>query len=152
MKSVNTSTKRLTRTPDEDEESQFEFHITGMIEPGTGDRSPRLKIGNVSVHPVEDEEEPEEELEDIDEDDEPVVRINKLRRKENGDTDRSIVKKKRRQNDDGDGEDDEDESRGLYDTDPDLDDTEDLPDDAEDDDGDETIMSCIQRSMVSRRR
>jgi hypothetical protein len=155
MKSVNTSTKRLTRTSDEDEDLPFEFHITGTIRPGDDDRHPRYQITDVMVSPT-DEEDPDHDVDGEEEEDEPVARLNKLLRKKNGDTERSVVRKKRRQDDDQDDENDEvTESRGRYDTDPSLDDTEDLPDDEsdeDDDDGDETIMSCIQKSMVSRRR
>ena len=134
MKNVNTSTKKLASFSDEyDDESTTEFHIVGTIEPGEDDRHPRYRITDVTVSPIDEED---------DEDEEPVVRrIQTLRRQENGNIERSVVKRRRADDDDGEFAD----SAG-YDEHPELDDTEDL----RDDDGDETIMSCIQKSIRRR--
>ncbi len=146
MRNVNNSTKKLAGYSGEDEELPFEFHITGTIKPGDDDGHPRYRITDVIVSPTdEDDLDHDVDGEDEVEEDEPVVRINKLRHKENVNTERSIVKKKRSEEPDDDDDDD------GYNEHPELDDTEDLDPDEDDDDGDRTIMSCIQKSILRRR-
>ena len=55
--------------------------------------------------------------------------------------------------DDEEEEEDEDDDESDYDEHPELDDTEDLDGDSdEDDDPDATVMSCVQRALIKKRR
>jgi hypothetical protein len=149
MVTTTTTSRNHISESDADEELPFEFHITGTIKTGDDDRHPRYQITDVRVSPTdEDDLDHDVDGDDEVEDDAPAIRISKLRHKESGSTDRRVVKKKRRQDDDDEEPEEEEEDSGLYYTDPRLDDTESLDDW---DDGDETIMSCIQKSMVRRR-
>jgi len=143
---VKTNTTSRKATSETGDELPFEFHIVGTIKPGDDDRHLRYRITDVIVSPTdEDDLELEVDEEEVEED-EPVVRINKLRKEIEETGNRRAVKKKRRE------EPDDDEDDDGYNEHPELDDTEELDDsDESDDDGDRTIMSCIQKSILRRR-
>ncbi len=143
MVKTNTPSKKLPSYSGEDDELPFEFHITGTIKPGDDDGHPRYRITDVIVSPTDDLE---EEQEDLEEEDEPVVRINKLRKEIKDTVNRRLVKKKLREEPDDDEDSEDSDEDGSYDS-------ENLTDEdwETSDDGGETIMSCIQKSVMRRR-
>jgi hypothetical protein len=143
MVKVNTSNKNLIRFSGEDDETPVELRIVLSVTPGDDEHAPLYEISDVAISPFDGDRDSEES--DTDEQvDELLAKIAKLRRNENGNPGRRIIRKKRRVEDQDDESDEDDQ-------DDDWDSEELTPEELLDDDNEE-VVSVTQRARVKKYR
>ena len=125
-----------------DEETPIELRIICSVSPGDGVNRPHCRITNVAVSPADEDVEDRDEKND-DELDDLLTRIEKLRRKENGEPEPRVAKKheKKKKKDDSDDESD----------DQDRDDEDEDEENENDDDEESEILECITKSTMKKR-